>query len=88
MNHGKYKEALAELTDAVRLDPNLAAAFNARGFIFYLLRDYKPALADLDTAIQLNPKYRNAYQNRALTRRATGDAKGAQEDEARGRSGK
>jgi tetratricopeptide (TPR) repeat protein len=74
------------LTEAIRLNPNLALAYNARGFVYYLTRDYTRGLADLDAAIKLNPAYLNAYQNRAKTRRASGDVKGAQEDEAKIRS--
>jgi tetratricopeptide (TPR) repeat protein len=86
MKQGKYKDAVVELTEAIRLDPNLALAYNARGFVYYLLHDYKQALTDLDAAIKLNPKYRNAYQNRALTRRVAGDAQGAAEDDARAKA--
>lgn len=88
LDQHKYKDALAELSEAIRLNPKHALAFNARGFVYYLMREYSHALADFDTAIQLCPSYRNAYQNRALARKASGDFKGAQEDESRVQSGK
>ena len=86
MNQRNYKDALVELSEAVRLNPQHALALNARGFVYYLVGDYPHSLADLDAAIQLNPSYRNAYQNRALTRKAMGDLKGSQDDVARARS--
>ena len=85
MYQGKYQQAVAELSEAIRLQPNFTLALNARGFSYYLLRDYTKALADLDEAIRLDPKYVNAYQNRALARRAAGDTKGSTEDSVRAR---
>ena len=58
LNQGKYAAAIEELNSALAAQPDLALAFNARGFAYYLLRDYPHALADFDAAIQLNPKYR------------------------------
>jgi hypothetical protein len=77
---GRYREAIVELTEAVRLAPDFALAFNARGYVRVLLRDWAGAVADLNRAIQLNPAYGNAYQLRAVARRATGDARGAASD--------
>jgi tetratricopeptide (TPR) repeat protein len=79
---GKYRDAIAELTEAVRQKADFALAYNARGFAYYLLRDYTSALADLDQAIRLNPKYLNAYQNRSRARKAAGDAAGSAADAA------
>jgi hypothetical protein len=77
---GRYREAIVELTEAVRLAPHFALAFNARGFALILLRDWAGAIKDLNEAIVLNPAYVNAYQLRAIARRAVGDAPGAAAD--------
>jgi hypothetical protein len=77
---GRYQEALAELSEAIRLAPDYALAYNARGFAWYMLRNFTSALADLDRAIKLNPNYANAYRNRAVVRKAAGDRSGAEAD--------
>src|SRR5260370_34193273 len=42
----QYKEAIAELAEAIRLKPDLARAYNARGYAYLLLHDYAHALSD------------------------------------------
>ena len=63
---GNYAEAIAELTEAIRLQPDFARAYNARGYVYLLKRDFQHALPDFDEAIRLDPNYPNAIQNRAL----------------------
>jgi tetratricopeptide (TPR) repeat protein len=79
----KYREALAELDEALRLEPGVAQALNARGFAYFMLKEYANALKDLDAALERNPNYANALQIRAQTRKAAGDPQGAAEDAAR-----
>jgi Flp pilus assembly protein TadD len=67
---GKLPEAIATLTEAIRLKPDFSRAYNARGFAYFRQRDYQHALADFDQAIKLDPKYENAIQNRAATIRS------------------
>ena len=84
MHHGTEAattpEALAELNQAIQLDPKATRAYNARGYAYLRQRDYQHALADFDAAIRLQPDYANAYKNRAVTRKALGDAAGAASD--------
>ena len=77
---GRYREAIAELTEALRIAPDFALAFNARGFAWFKLHDWPWALKDLNQAIRLNPKYVNAYRIRAFVRKSMGDARGAVAD--------
>ncbi|MGJ5815263.1 hypothetical protein [Paludibaculum fermentans] len=80
---GQYQAAIAELGEAIRMEPGYALAYNARGFAWYLLHDLSSAIADLDRAIALNPNYANAYRNRAVVRKAAGDLPGAEADRRR-----
>ncbi len=77
---GRYREAIVELTEALRIAPNFALALNARGFALFMLHDWKLAIADLDRAILLNPNYGNAFHIRAMTKKAIGDTVGAAVD--------
>jgi hypothetical protein len=77
---GRYREAIVELTEAIRIAPDFALAFNARGFAVVMLHDWARAIEDLDKAILLNPSYGNAYEIRAIARRTIGDALGAAAD--------
>ena len=80
---GKFAEAIAPLTQALKLDPSMALAFNARGYAHLILKHYTEAIADFNDAIRLNPLYANAYQNRASARRLSGDKAGADADAAK-----
>ena len=60
-----FRDAIPELTEAIRLKPDFARAYNARGYAYMRLHDYKAALADFDQAIRIDPKYENAIHNRA-----------------------
>ena len=73
---GKYDEAIAELTEAIRLQPDLARAYNGRGYVYLLKRDFQHALADFDDAIRLDPNYANAIANRATALRGLGKKPG------------
>jgi len=68
------------LTLAVAAKPDLALAWNARGYAYLLLHDHASAIQDFDRAIELNPKYANAYRNRGAARKAAGDVNGAAAD--------
>lgn len=80
LQQGQYREAVEELSEAIRQQPDSSLAYNARGFAHYMARNYKQALEDLDEAIRLNPKYQNAYRNRSQSRKAIGDRAGSAED--------
>jgi tetratricopeptide (TPR) repeat protein len=53
--------------EAIRLDPNNAAAYNNRGDSYAKLGQYEKAIEDFDEAIRLDPNYANAYHNRGIT---------------------
>jgi tetratricopeptide (TPR) repeat protein len=77
---GNYRGAIAELSEAIRIAPDFALAYNARGYAWFLLRNHAAAIEDLTWAIRLNPNYANAYQTRGKAKQAAGDLSGAAAD--------
>lgn len=56
--------ALADLDEAVRLDPAYACAYTNRGRVYAFRRDLDRAIADYDAAIRIDPAFALAYNNR------------------------
>jgi tetratricopeptide (TPR) repeat protein len=65
--------AIADFSEAIRLNPRFAAAYTNRAFAWLNKREYVKAIADLDQAIRLNPKNPAAYTNRALAWNVKGE---------------
>jgi tetratricopeptide (TPR) repeat protein len=79
---GDRDGAMADFTEAIRLDPKFALAYNNRGWIKANRGDRDGAIADYTEAIRLDPNYPKAYANRAIARDQLGDKRGASEDQA------
>ena len=60
-----YDRAIADYTQAIRLDPDYTA-YNDRGMAYYYKGDYDRAITDFNQAIRLNSNYVFAYNNRGL----------------------
>jgi len=63
-----YQSALADMDEAIRLEPRRSAFFVNRAFLRHELDDYFGAMSDFDYALQLDPNNTAAYFNRALLR--------------------
>src|SRR5262245_3020340 len=70
---GNYDRAIADYTEAIRLDPKYVLAYNNRCFAWYLKKDYDRAIADCNEAIRLDPKHAQAYNNRGIVWHEKGD---------------
>ena len=60
---------MADLTEAIRLDPRRVDAFYARGIAWYHQKKYDKAIADWDHALELNPNSPSILAERAFGRR-------------------
>ncbi|MFC1806373.1 tetratricopeptide repeat protein [Planctomycetota bacterium] len=72
LGKGEFDEAIADLTEAVRLDPDFALAYVCRGSALREKRLYDSATADCDKAISLAPDLALAYYVRGPTRSTPG----------------
>ena len=71
-NHD-FDGALAHFSEAIRLDPKCAVAYNNRGVIYKDQGKFNKAIADFDAALHLEPTYADAFFNRAVAYVKQGD---------------
>ena len=60
----EYDRAIADFSEAIRLEPRYALAYSNRGNAWLDKEEYDRGLADLNRAIQLDPRLSVAYYNR------------------------
>ncbi len=75
-----FEGALADMNEAIKLQPKYAGFFINRAFLRYNLDDYFGAMADYDYALQLEPLNSVALFNRGLLRAEVHDNNKAIED--------
>ena len=73
-------EKLRFYSEAIRLKPDYASAFNNRAHARSDKGDAEGAFQDYSEAIRLNPNHALAFYNRGAVRRAKGDIEGALKD--------
>ncbi len=61
-----YDGAIADYSEAFRLNPKFAAAVSNRGLAYWHKRDFDRAIVDAGVAIQLDPKLAPAYNVRGI----------------------
>ena len=62
----KHEGAISFLNSAIRVDPNLAEAYQFRGIAHFALGNYQAALDDYNTALSLDSTLHMVYVFRAL----------------------
>jgi len=72
-----WKSAIADYSEAIRLDPKHALGYYNRGHVKEDLGDHQGAIADYSEAIRLDPNDANAYTNRGFAKSKLGDHEGA-----------
>jgi tetratricopeptide (TPR) repeat protein len=75
-----HEEAIQCYTEAIRLNPDYALAYNNRGFARRNKEDFAGAIQDLTEAIRLKPDFAIAYNNRGLVHIDKGDFSAAIKD--------
>lgn len=65
---GQYDLAIAEYSEAIRLDPTVQSRFHNRGLVYRKIGQFDLALADLDKAIELDPKNAVTFADRGVIR--------------------
>jgi tetratricopeptide (TPR) repeat protein len=63
---GDFTQAIADYSEAIRINPAYADAFNNRGNAYAALGDHARATVDYDEAIRLNPSSARAFLNRGF----------------------
>jgi serine/threonine protein kinase/Flp pilus assembly protein TadD len=69
--------AIADYTEAIRLNPQFIDAYYWRGIAKRSKKDSDGAIADYTEAIRLNPQFIDAYYSRGIARDAKKDLEGA-----------
>jgi tetratricopeptide (TPR) repeat protein len=70
---GDNDRAIADYSEAIRLDPKSATAFKNRGIAYLEKGDNDRAIADYSAAIRIDPEDANAFNSRGVAYRAKGD---------------
>ena len=83
---GNFREAIADLTQTLQLEPNNVAAYYNRGNVKYELGDELGAFQDYNQAQaikpdpDIDPDDEHGFYGRAIARSRMGDNQGALED--------
>lgn len=75
-----YDSAIADYSEAIRINPKYALPYNNRGNAYRSKGDNDRAITDLDQAIRLDPEYGYAYANRGITYEKLADVDRARAD--------
>ena len=77
---GRYDEAVADYTEAIRLKPDYAMAYHNRALAKTRHKDFDSAIVDFTEAIRLNSDYAEAYAHRGVAQAELGNIDEARSD--------
>jgi tetratricopeptide (TPR) repeat protein len=61
LKKGQVKQSMAEISEALKIDPNYSYTYYLRGLAYNNLKDSSQAFADFSRAMALNPNDKNVY---------------------------
>jgi len=76
----QYDQAVSDLNEIIKLDPNNALAYISRGDIYCIKDQFDKAIDDYMKAIKLDPDYAEGYKNRGKVHEQLGQEKKAIKD--------
>jgi tetratricopeptide (TPR) repeat protein len=71
-SRGDYQKAIADFSEAIRLNPNLTAAYTIRSAVYINNGNYALAIADLEEILRFNPNDQDARRNLDIARQRQG----------------
>ncbi len=74
------KAAIEDLTQAIKLRPQLAMLYRARANVHITAKQYQPALQDLDEALRIDPNEPDTRAGRGMLHSHIGNTEAAKED--------
>ncbi len=80
ISKGDPDRAIADYSEAIRLNPADAGSYDARAETYMKNQDYRPAIEDYSKLISINPLSFNAYRQRAKAWEALGETVKAEAD--------
>jgi Flp pilus assembly protein TadD len=78
---GNLEAAITDFTEATRLKPDNASAFNKRGYVHYIKGDFDSALRDFNEAVRIEPNRTSIRTNLIRLLRELGRVSDAKEQE-------
>jgi tetratricopeptide (TPR) repeat protein len=69
----EYDRAIADYSEAIRINPDYSRAYMRRGSAYLAKREFAAAIADLDAAIRINPGNAEAFMIRGAAFEASGN---------------
>jgi tetratricopeptide (TPR) repeat protein len=73
-------KAISNYSEAIKINPKFAKAYNNRGIAYTLKKQFDLAIADFNKAIELDPKNGKPYHNRAIVYSYQGEIDKARQD--------
>jgi tetratricopeptide (TPR) repeat protein len=80
LKENKFPEAIADFTDALKLNPRDAGILERRAYVEMKINDFDKALADYSEAIKINPREPRYYNLRSYIYETKNDTKNAMAD--------